>query len=1428
MGPSLQLNITTPGQQKVEQSVSAVERLAAALRDLPKASAELLKLQAALNGTKAPSGLKGGAGDLKELVGEIKNLGAQLNTSFGSLEETIKKGWGKAAKAQAEGEASLRTGNRRGRTVSYKTPEMLEPKEVDLATFAKLQVGSVKLAEAAKAAAEREANSIEAAAARVEAATQRADARLAARFAKRYEREEQDRIKLQVNSSKMAEASRLAAEKEAGAILAAAEKVVAAQRAADAKYAAMSLRGQARTVLGARSALDAGVSTEKITGSFGPQALAAAQATDFASAMSAVHSKAATAHAEVDKGAPKFKLLSASMNDAHSAARGLASGFGAMFLTWGNIGPLLAGAALSHSFVQSLKIGVAVRQDLETMRVLSQESTTAIADLEKQLISLGESGPYGPRQVAEAMKVLSLAGLGAQQVASALKPALDLAVVGGTTIEKSASALVAVGTAYGYQAESFGLVSDAMAKAAAISMSSVDGMMESFRSASVVGQQYKVSLNDTATALAVLANVGIRNSAAGTSIRQMYSELSGASSQTRKAMKDLGVSVIDSVNGGMKPLLTIIKDVDQALSTKTPEAYQRAIQNMSNERGAKSLVALLEAFSASAKEAGSTVPRELERIQKAIADAPGFSAIASAQLAATPLKQLESVASSFQTALFKAFTAVEPTILVISARLKEIFSGADFQSLVSSLAVSVGNMAVFLVEHIGLLKNIVIGYALWKGAAIGLAAANAAVAGATALVNAYKLAMDRVALSAAVAAGGARAAWMAFLGPIGVALGVASAAWALYSATSAQASASGIDAARVRTDVTLKSLDEEIIRLDKVNAEMRKGIGLRAAEASLKAADDKRASIKEYTERAAVLEPLLQKREGDLAKEQGRLDSGKTSSTSARDAAKAARDRVYGQLLATYKESDRVANLTQAKMDEVSEKSAYSAELAARRAQESAKKFGPEGIPESPAKLKAGINADGKQVRSLQSEYEAQQALAQKAHDREMTLLNMRHKAKVISEESYTATAEMLSEDLYTKEIQNLANFISASAAEMQRLRGTRGGEIAAKAIEVEYEKAITKFSFETTKIQLAAELRLRKPLVADKSARAGVDELMTNLSNFQKELPRVDTEPVPAWKKNLAEWESARKVLETSRDNFMNGWVERGRSMWGEFLKTGKLSMKSLGDLVMDTLADITYKRFISQPFAKAGEALFDNVLKSTLAGSSQSGGVDATGGVETAVDSYGGLSQTLSNLRTTAGDLGTSFANLGSSAWDMLAKFAQGLAATLSSSGGSGGGWASAIASLFTGGGGNMSESYTGQDAFAKGGAFYQGVHAFATGGVVDRPHYFKFGKGGANLGVMGEAGPEAILPLARGADGNLGVRTQGGGGATNVTVASKTTVVIENHGGGPEPEVQTQTQPNGDEMIRVVIKAAAKDMSTGGPLRKATRSSSSYPRY
>ncbi|MBU9696265.1 phage tail tape measure protein [Rhodobacteraceae bacterium HSP-20] len=79
-----------------------------------------------------------------------------------------------------------------------------------------------------------------------------------------------------------------------------------------------------------------------------------------------------------------------------------------------------------------------------------------------------------------------------------------------------------------------------------------------------------------------------------------------------------------------------------------------------------------------------------------------------------------------------------------------------------------------------------------------------------------------------------------------------------------------------------------------------------------------------------------------------------------------------------------------------------------------------------------------------------------------------------------------------------------------------------------------------------------------------------------------------------------------------------------------------------------------------------------------------------------------------------------------------------------------------------------------FAKGGTFSAGrVMPFAKGGVVSSPVTFPM-RGG--IGLMGEAGPEAILPLARGADGRLGVQAGGGAGRPVTVVMNITTPDVQ----------------------------------------------------
>ena len=82
----------------------------------------------------------------------------------------------------------------------------------------------------------------------------------------------------------------------------------------------------------------------------------------------------------------------------------------------------------------------------------------------------------------------------------------------------------------------------------------------------------------------------------------------------------------------------------------------------------------------------------------------------------------------------------------------------------------------------------------------------------------------------------------------------------------------------------------------------------------------------------------------------------------------------------------------------------------------------------------------------------------------------------------------------------------------------------------------------------------------------------------------------------------------------------------------------------------------------------------------------------------------------------------------------------------------------------------TFEGLFAFAKGGVIGAGgsiPQPFADGGVIASP--ISFPLGGGRTGIAGEAGPEAIMPLARGADGRLGVRTSGGSasGPVNITL-------------------------------------------------------------
>lgn len=136
--------------------------------------------------------------------------------------------------------------------------------------------------------------------------------------------------------------------------------------------------------------------------------------------------------------------------------------------------------------------------------------------------------------------------------------------------------------------------------------------------------------------------------------------------------------------------------------------------------------------------------------------------------------------------------------------------------------------------------------------------------------------------------------------------------------------------------------------------------------------------------------------------------------------------------------------------------------------------------------------------------------------------------------------------------------------------------------------------------------------------------------------------------------------------------------------------------------------------------------------------------------------------------------------------------------------------------GGGGGADRSFAtlmaGVNKYSANGNVFaaNGIVPYAMGGIVTRPTLFPFANGGSiGTGLMGEAGPEAIIPLQRGANGKLGVA--GGGGTTNIVVN------VDASGGTSVSGDEAQAKQLGQVVTAAVQAELIKQRRPGGLLSR-----------
>lgn len=189
--------------------------------------------------------------------------------------------------------------------------------------------------------------------------------------------------------------------------------------------------------------------------------------------------------------------------------------------------------------------------------------------------------------------------------------------------------------------------------------------------------------------------------------------------------------------------------------------------------------------------------------------------------------------------------------------------------------------------------------------------------------------------------------------------------------------------------------------------------------------------------------------------------------------------------------------------------------------------------------------------------------------------------------------------------------------------------------------------------------------------------------------------------------------------------------------------------------------------------------------------------------------------------------FKSLASSIISDLAKIAikmaasQALSAIFGGMSGGGGGWGALISAgvgALTGGGGGASSAGStaagyGSQYFANGGAFTNSIVSSAT----------SFGMPGGGQGIMGESGPEAIMPLTRTADGSLGVKMAGGGGGM-ASGGVQVYVNISSEGGvdtsASEPGLESFGKELGEFVDSRYQKLLARDLKDGGAIKTAIK--------
>lgn len=356
--------------------------------------------------------------------------------------------------------------------------------------------------------------------------------------------------------------------------------------------------------------------------------------------------------------------------------------------------------------VAAAKVGGDFEAQMSRVKAISGATGDTFEQMKQQAIDLGAKTAFSAKESAAGMENLASAGFSAQEIMKAMPGLLDLAAVSGGDVALASENTATALRGFGLEASEAGHVADVFARAAADTNAEVGDMGEALKYVAPLANSMGISLEETAAAIGIMSDAGIKGSQAGTTLRGALSRLARPTKAMQDTMDNLGVSFYDA-DGKMKPLKTQVELLKKAFEGLTPEQQQNALVTLYGQESLSGMMALIDKG-----------PDSLGKLTKSLKDSDGAADDMARTMQDNMNSSIEQMFGAFESAAIVIQKILAPSIKkvadAISGLVEKFVSAPEsIQKLVVAIGLivaSIGPLLLIFGQVVVTLQRVKVGF----------------------------------------------------------------------------------------------------------------------------------------------------------------------------------------------------------------------------------------------------------------------------------------------------------------------------------------------------------------------------------------------------------------------------------------------------------------------------------------------------------------------------------------------------------------------------------------------------------------------------------------------------------------------------------------------------------------------------------------------